>query len=83
MSLNEIDKAPGIVLKSCETRIQSCSAANVSTVGSGTPARLASIADKKSICGSRRRHPRTIAPRNRYVQLSLKLAQKSENDALL
>src|ERR1035437_5576277 len=49
-----------MVWKSCETRMRSCSAASASTLGSGTPVRFASFAERKSIVGSLRKQPATI-----------------------
>jgi hypothetical protein len=51
----------GIVLRSEVTRIRFWCVVKVSTSGSGTPSSPASLAERKSIAGSRRRHPVTIA----------------------
>ncbi len=53
-------KCRGMVWKSCDTRMRSSAAASASTSGSGTPSWSASLADRKSISGSRRKHPATI-----------------------
>ena len=66
-------KWQGIVLRSEVTRIRFSFVAKASTVGSGTPSSLASRAERKSIAGSRRRQPVTIAswrlasPRKRTI----------------
>ena len=54
-------KCRGMVWKSCDTRMRFWPAAKASTVGSGTPSRFASFAERKSIAGSLRLQPLTIA----------------------
>jgi hypothetical protein len=56
-------KCPGMVSKSWEIRILPSSAANASTMGSGTASSRAACALRKFTRGSRRTAPRTIALR--------------------
>src|ERR1019366_1515836 len=75
-----LPKCRGIVWKSRETRIRSCSAAMASTSGSGTPSRPASFAERKSIVGSLREQPLTIATfrsasaRKRIIRQTLRVS---------
>lgn len=59
-SSSRFRKCPGIVLRSCVTRMRPLCAANSSTSGSITPMRPPSAADAKSSAGSRRRTGCTI-----------------------
>ena len=56
-----LPKCRGIVLRSEVTRMRCRSAARARTSGSDTPSSLASFAERKSITGSRRLQPLTIA----------------------
>ena len=58
------------MLVSCDTRILPSAAANPSTSGSRSPSRPASFALLKSIDGSRRLMPRTMAPTDQRPQES-------------